>query len=422
MLKEIFDNDLRFAEYRGPLIHRIHGFAAKFPPQLPQYFIRTLSKHGDVVLDPMVGSGTTLVEAMLLGRRSVGVDIDPLAVLQSKVKTALLDDKEVVENAKKIAIDASILMMEKGTVSDSDNLDEFLNSYDSDARRFFSYWFRPVTVAELSLLVGGIDQLEDVTVKNALRVVLSSIIISKNAGVSLALDITHTRPHRVLGKKVKRAIPLFEEAALKTAKSLREINDKAKEVPFRPSVLQGDSKALPLKNRSVELIVTSPPYATALDYMRAHKFSLMWLGYRPQRLSELRSKYIGAESRSGTPITELETVDDFLANLASRDLPKAKAIARYFIEMRAAIQEMYRVLEPKGHAVVVVGPSSVRGTTVMTHSALAEIAADEGFECADVKKRDIERNWRQLPVSNNSHRKGIEARMHEEFILLFYKP
>ena len=52
---------------------------------------------------------------------------------------------------------------------------------------------------------------------------------------------------------------------------------------------------LPLADGSVDLIVTSPPYANAIDYMRAHKFSLVWLGQPIANLSHLRGKYIGAE-------------------------------------------------------------------------------------------------------------------------------
>ena len=59
--------------------HAWHPFPAKFPPPLPEFMIRELSDPGDLVLDPMLGSGTTLVEALRLGRRAVGCDIDPLA-------------------------------------------------------------------------------------------------------------------------------------------------------------------------------------------------------------------------------------------------------------------------------------------------------------------------------------------------------
>ncbi|RME38143.1 MAG: site-specific DNA-methyltransferase, partial [Thermoflexia bacterium] len=80
------DLDFQGAE-TGYASHQFHSFAAKFPPQLPRLFIRNLSKVGQIVLDPMAGSGTTVVEAALLGRLGIGVDLDPLAVQIGRAKT-----------------------------------------------------------------------------------------------------------------------------------------------------------------------------------------------------------------------------------------------------------------------------------------------------------------------------------------------
>lgn len=57
--------------------HGIHPFAAKFPPQIPRLFIEELTESGDSVSDPMAGSGTTVVEALMLKREAFGFDIDP---------------------------------------------------------------------------------------------------------------------------------------------------------------------------------------------------------------------------------------------------------------------------------------------------------------------------------------------------------
>ena len=75
--------------------HSIHPFAAKFPPQIPKLFIQELTQSGDSILDPMAGSGTTIVEALLLRREAFGFDIDPLAVRLCRVKTTWLDPAEL---------------------------------------------------------------------------------------------------------------------------------------------------------------------------------------------------------------------------------------------------------------------------------------------------------------------------------------
>ncbi|TVM02103.1 MAG: hypothetical protein CV087_10005 [Candidatus Brocadia sp. WS118] len=107
-LIDILSNDLDFHRYSSSYAsHNFHSFPAKFPPQLPLQFIIDLTEPNDVVLDPMVGSGTTVLEAFLTGRKGLGFDIDPLAIMISKVKTTPLkpDDligyyREILKNAK----------------------------------------------------------------------------------------------------------------------------------------------------------------------------------------------------------------------------------------------------------------------------------------------------------------------------------
>ena len=69
-------------------LHNYHSFPAKFPPELPRSFILELTNPKDIVLDPMLGSGTTILEAFLINRHAIEFDIDPLALLISKVKTS----------------------------------------------------------------------------------------------------------------------------------------------------------------------------------------------------------------------------------------------------------------------------------------------------------------------------------------------
>src|SRR5437763_12333249 len=115
------------------LTHGIHPFAARFPPQLPNHFIKTLSEPGDVVLDPMVGSGTTILEASLLGRVGVGVDFDPLATLISHVKSCPADASLVENAANRIVRDNSpILAGHFPFTNERLGLENYLSRYDED--------------------------------------------------------------------------------------------------------------------------------------------------------------------------------------------------------------------------------------------------------------------------------------------------
>src|SRR5689334_2972771 len=77
------------------LTHRLFRYPAKFHPPVAAALIEQFSSPGDLILDPFVGSGTTLVEAAVRGRRSIGTDIDPLAVAVSRAKSTTLDAADV---------------------------------------------------------------------------------------------------------------------------------------------------------------------------------------------------------------------------------------------------------------------------------------------------------------------------------------
>ncbi|MBI4166213.1 MAG: hypothetical protein HY508_10830, partial [Acidobacteria bacterium] len=84
----------------------LHAFAAKFPPQLPRVFIEGLTVKGETVMDPMMGSGTAIVESFLCGRRAVGFDIDPLALMICRVKTHPVDFLEATWAGKRVVSSA----------------------------------------------------------------------------------------------------------------------------------------------------------------------------------------------------------------------------------------------------------------------------------------------------------------------------
>ena len=178
---------------------------------------------------------------------------------------------------------------------------------------------------------------------------------------------------------------------------------------------------------SVDLIVASPPYANALDYMRAHKFSLAWLGNPIPRLSRLRSRYIGAERQDGAgdannlPASVMDTVHQ----LARVDAVKSRVLLHYFAEMAVGINEMARVLRPGAATIIVVGPSVMRGVEIPTHDCLAEIAAHRGLKVMGVAPLIIDRDRRMMPVRRGGPAQvgmGIERRMHTEYVIGAVKP
>jgi hypothetical protein len=106
-LSKLLSTDLDFhRDASNYASHALHAFAAKFPPQLPRVFIEGLTQRGETVMDPMMGSGTAIVEAFLCGRRAVGFDIDPVALMICRVKTHPVDLLEATWAGKRVVSSA----------------------------------------------------------------------------------------------------------------------------------------------------------------------------------------------------------------------------------------------------------------------------------------------------------------------------
>ncbi|HMD84782.1 MAG TPA: DNA methyltransferase [Terriglobia bacterium] len=110
-LSKLLSTDLDFHQDASNYAsHALHAFAAEFPPQLPRLFIEGLTVKGETVMDPMMGSGTAIVESFLCGRRAVGFDIDPLALMICRVKTHPVDFLEATWAGKRVVSSAIKLL------------------------------------------------------------------------------------------------------------------------------------------------------------------------------------------------------------------------------------------------------------------------------------------------------------------------
>jgi len=409
-LQALLEDSLDFQGAKtGYASHHLHSFAAKFPPQLPRQFILGLTRPGEIVLDPMAGSGTAVVEAILLQRQGIGVDMDPLAVQISQVKITRLSPGNLADAGKRVLTTAHRLL------ADGRTLDGLLErNFDDRTRDFVDYWFLPITQRELLALITAIKKEPDADVRRFLFLTVSSIIVTKSGGVSLARDLAHSRPHRDLTKRPRSVLEQFQTRLSKNLRGIMSMPDDRNAL-----IVHGNARRLPLANDTVHLIVTSPPYANAIDYMRAHKFSLVWMGHRIADLSEWRARYIGAErlGKFSPPSFPPET-QQVIEALSRRDEKKARVLAKYFVEMRGVLSEMYRVLRPGAAAVIVVGTSTMRGLNVQTHLCLAEIATKVGFDLVRIAERRLDRDRRMMPARfGQKGASQIEERMHHEYVV-----
>lgn len=163
----------------------IHPFPARMAPEIAMKHLEKIPK-GSIVLDPMVGSGTTIKIASEIGCPCIGFDVDPLALLIAKVWNTPVNIDEVYLEGYKI-LDG----LRKGRVPLLPWIDT-----DNETLKFVHYWFdkhQEIDLRRLSYKLKRIDG----PVGDVLRVAMSRIIITKNKGASLGRDISHSRPHKV---------------------------------------------------------------------------------------------------------------------------------------------------------------------------------------------------------------------------------
>jgi len=367
------------------------------------------------ILDPMAGSGTTLVVAKSKGHYAYGVDRDPLAVIIAKAWCCNLDREKLRSKAEEI------LEKAKKTTKSLNSATGFPKNTDTETKEFIKYWFDLNNRKQLSALSEHIYKVHDATVKVLLWTAFSRMIITKTIGVSLAMDISHSRPHKVYKKAPVRAFDLF----------LKEIEKVIKANPFSDSkgilpdatIVDGDSRSLSFNNNFFDYVITSPPYLNAIDYLRGHKLSLVWMKNDAESIRTLRMTNIGAEVKNKLPI-EKHIMDAARACGAIDKLTirQRGVLIRYVMDMNLACSEISRVLNTKGKAIYVIGDSTIKGVFVSNSNAIRRLSEYHGLSLESMEDRLLPEQCRYLPPpSNHKVGKQLQGRMRKEVILVMRK-
>ena len=372
------------------LTHGLHKYPAKFFPELPRWLIKRYSQENDWILDPFTGSGTTNVEALLLKRHSVGIDVDPFSRFISKVKVTPLVIKEI-HSAQKHLLEA-IFYYSSSLVTESD-LPDF---------HYRDNWFNKSILLELTYLRKQIQSLDTSNeVKDFFKVCLSSIIRS----VSNA-DNNCTRT--VIRKKLNKLV-LPTDALNRFVKTLHVKVPKMIEFSqnYPPNITATfpanmDARNIKYKANHFNLALTSPPYVNAVDYPRTHQLEMYWLGFAQESLLALKKQNVGTESVSALHYkiehkTGVPEADKVITNIFKEDPRRAYIAFKYLDDMRKNLIEVHRVLREGGRYIIVVGNNRIRGHIFENWKYLISIAKDVGFEIETYFGSEIIKHFIKVP-------------------------
>lgn len=388
----------------------IHPFPARMAPGLALGALSRLRKPA-IVLDPMVGSGTVVALARAGGHHSIGFDVDPLAVLIASVWTRTINARYVRECAK------STLDRAKRFAREIAASDAYPLNADEETRAFVRYWFDDYVRCQLSALATAIAEVDAESVRDVLWCAFSRQIVAKQAGVSLALDLAHSRPHRAFERAPRKPFRVFLDAVERVVDGCLQRTHKARG-PVATITL-GDARKIKLRDRSVDLVFTSPPYLNAIDYLRCSKFSLVWMGYSIPHLRRIRANSIGTEV-GGDGGDVAQSAVKALGLRPALSTQHYRILQRYAEDMLATLRETARVLAQHGRAVYVVGENTLRGTYIPTARLLKHLARTAGLGLADEQFRKLAANRRYLPPPGKGQT-ALDTRIRREVVLTFVR-
>ena len=251
--------------------HGFHKYPAKFIPHIPKWAINKYltGLKRKTILDPFCGSGTTLVEGLLAGHNVIGIDIDPLSCLISKVKTTNINASELNEVSDWLV--KEINKKKRG---------EFKPECET-----IEHWFPKETINKLSIIRTLINQIPErfgdnksiKDIQHLLTICFSSIIrrVSYADNESQKTYVSHTHiktPEEPLSLFISQ-LNLFKERITKFSENIRP---KLKNQIICSS--SADSLKVRLKDQSIDLAITSPPYIKAIDYIYNQMVELFWIG------------------------------------------------------------------------------------------------------------------------------------------------
>ncbi len=393
----------------GP--HGYHRYPAKFIPQLVSRLIERYSAPGDLVGDPFLGSATTGIEALRLGRRFMGSDISQVALLISRAKCIPIDPRILCETWQRIDfILDSIPHPGRRPLSREER--DVISSIDiarATGEERLRYWFPALYRESLAAILQYILLLSDEDVRTFFLCGFSNIL--KRCSIWLSGSTKAQKdPDKALGDPVEefrvQVRGMIQRNRLYWDDLVgRDINPA--DLVDRCNICQQDARHLTLPDGMFDLLVTSPPYAICYEYKEIHQLTQIWFErygiLRPdhQRDAWIGSKGVAHRSRadaaslhSGSAVADAMLAE--LATLATGSIAQGvhgevQALRYYFQDMQAALGELARVTAAGKRLALIVGDSYRRGVTVPTSAALCEMACSVGLE---LERKIV----RQVPV------------------------
>ena len=375
--KRVRDESLDFKGIpSGEGVNGIHIYPAMFHSRLVRQLIEQFSEKNDYILDPFMGSGVAAVEAAVSNRKFIGFDLNPLAVLIAKTRTNPIPDDELKKALQKINKKYKVV---------SPNPPFFSN---------IDFWFAQGRKKSISKLLGAINSITKEDVQRFFLVALSATIRT----------VSKTRPDefKLVRRKTsfyKPTIEVFNRIANRNIDMLERYYSEYK-IRYKPFLETRNIllENLPVKDESVSLLITSPPYGdsqTTVAYGQFSRLSLQWLGLP----HDGDKKSLGAKPITIEKDVPSTSLYEYLNKIQEKDTKRAMHVYSFYADLFQSLQKLVPKVKKGGYLIFVVGNRTVKGIQLVTDIIVSEML--EALGCKHLETRIRQISSKRMPLENS---------------------
>lgn len=390
--------------------HCYHTYPAMMIPQIARTLIEEYKPKGrlDLILDPYMGSGTTLVEASLAGINSIGTDLNPLARLMGKVKTTLYNNESILKQFREIQTE--LIFYTKDKVKER-NFDRISN---------YSFWYNEDTLLKLSYLSQLIKNVKD---KDFFNVVLSEIV--REVSFTRNGEFKRYRMNEAsIAKFNPYTFTLFEKKALRNIEGLKAYTSEAKH-DVNASIYDFNTMhGIPtdiIKDGDIDMVVTSPPYGdsrTTVAYGQFSRWANEWFNF--DNAKNLDKLLMGGK-KATEEIFKTASIRDVLDEIDSLEHKRYLEVVSFLNDYYQSIENVAKSVRSGGTVCYVVGDRRVKGVQIPLDYFTAEMFEKFGFKHKITIVREIP-NKRMPALTSPTNKAGAKvSTMSHEYIVILNK-
>lgn len=393
--------------------HCYHTYPAMMIPQVARTLISEYKPEGqlNLLLDPYMGSGTSLVEASLKGIDSIGTDLNPLARMMGKVKTTHYSEVEIERTFRDIQ--SELVFYDDSKVSNR-NFDRISN---------YTFWYSEDSLLKLSFLQQLIDTYCTDANKDFFLLALSEVVRE----VSFTRNGEFKR-YRMNAKSLEKFNPdtfkLFETKVLRNINGLISYNKDATNNSVARIFSFNSTLGIPsdiLEENAVDMIVTSPPYGdshTTVAYGQFSRWALEWFGF--DNAKDLDRKLMGGD-KADNELFKTYSIRKELDYIKDADIKRYKEVIGFLNDYYLSMKNLSPIIRQGGRVCYVVGNRNVKGIQIPLDYFTAETFEKFGFKHDITIVREIPNKRMPGKTSPTNVAGALVPTMSNEYIVILHK-